>query len=129
MTNVPELTILGNTVRHPIGAAELETFAAPPHCSAVRFETNEWTSLCPVTGQPDFGTLSIYYVPNDLCVESKSLKLWLWSFRDQAHFVEQLAAMIAVTLGETLQAQAVTTEVKQNVRGGIVTTASGRWVP
>src|SRR6185503_21306468 len=68
----------------------LETFANPrpgrPY--EISFECPEFTCLCPRTGQPDFATVRIRYTPDRLCVELKSLKLYLWSFRDEGHFHE-----------------------------------------
>src|SRR6187549_589091 len=88
-----ELTILGSTVRAPVD--HVEVFAAPAHVTEVRLSSDEVTSICPVTSQPDLSTVEITYVPDQWCVESKSLKLYLWSFRDRAIFAEDLAAEIA----------------------------------
>ena len=87
------LTVLGRTVRSPID--HLECFDAPEHVSVVRFSTQEVMSLCPVTGQPDLSALVLEYRPDTRCIESKSLKLYLWSFRDRKVFCEALAAEIA----------------------------------
>ena len=87
------LTILGSTVRHPV--EHLETFPAPAGCTKVRFTCEEVTSMCPVTEQPDLSTVVIEYQPGERCVESKSLKLYLWSFRDAAVFAEQMAVDVA----------------------------------
>ena len=75
----------------------LETFPNPnpERDYEIRFDCPEFTCLCPKTGQPDFATIAIRYVPDRVCVELKSLKLYLWSFRDKKAFVEQLAAEIA----------------------------------
>jgi 7-cyano-7-deazaguanine reductase len=113
----PELTVLGNTVRHPI--EHVEVFPAPAHVTSVKFTNDELNSMCPVTQQPDLSTVVIEYVPNEWCIESKSLKLYLWSFRDRAVFAEALAAEIA---GEVMLS-ATPTHVKvtltQRPRGGI----------
>ena len=71
----------------------LETFAnpKPERDYEIRFECPEFTCLCPMTGQPDFATIRIAYVPDQLCVELKSLKLYLWSFRNEGAFCEALA--------------------------------------
>ena len=82
------LTILGHEVRHPV--AHVECFPAPAGVSTVRFTTDELMSMCPVTTQPDLSHLVIEYEPRSKCVESKSLKLYLWSFRDRAVFVRLL---------------------------------------
>ena len=85
--------MLGATVRHAI--EHVEVFPAPAHVSQVRFTTDELTSMCPVTEQPDLSHVVIEYVPDQWCIESKSLKLYLWGFRDRAVFAEALAAEIA----------------------------------
>ncbi|MEY2446823.1 MAG: 7-cyano-7-deazaguanine reductase [Acidimicrobiaceae bacterium] len=102
----------------------LETFAAPPTCTRVRFTSDELTSLCPLTGQPDFNTIEIDYAPNLLCIESKSLKLYLWSFRDKGAFVEQLAAEIADEVQRSVEPLRVRVTITQHARGGIVTEAT-----
>lgn len=115
------LTVLGATVRHAI--EHLEVFAAPDHVTEVRFSTDEVTSVCPVTGQPDISSVEIAYVPEDWCVESKSLKLYLWGFRDRAVFAEALAAEIAAEFMTTAQPARVTVRLTQRPRGGITVTA------
>ena len=117
-----ELTILGGTVRGPIDY--LETFPAPEGCTRVRFTTDEVTSVCPVTGQPDFSSVEIDYEPNLRCIESKSLKLYLWSFRDKPVFCEQLAVDIATEVRRVAEPISVRVIVTQHVRGGIVTEAT-----
>jgi 7-cyano-7-deazaguanine reductase len=81
-------------VTRPTG--HLDTFVSPRPGRAfmVTFETEEFTCLCPLTGQPDFAKLRILYQPDQLCVESKSLKLYLWSFRDQGAFHEAVTNQI-----------------------------------
>ena len=111
------LTILGGNVRHAVD--HVECFPAPDHVTAVRFTTDELASVCPVTGQPDLSHVVIEYVPRRHCVESKSLKLYLWSFRDRAVFAEALAAEIAGEIMATAQPQAVTVTLTQRPRGGI----------
>jgi len=112
-----QLTVLGATVRHPI--EHVEVFPAPEHVTEVRFTTEEVMSLCPVTGQPDISSVEISYVPGEWCVESKSLKLYLWRFRDQAVFAEALAAEIAGEFFDTAQPASVTVRLTQHTRGGI----------
>lgn len=102
----------------------LETFPAPPDCTRVHFTSDELTSLCPLSGQPDFNTIEIDYVPNLSCIESKSLKLYLWSFRDKAAFVEQLASEIAHEVQKAVEPFHVKVTIRQHVRGGIETTAT-----
>lgn len=116
------LTVLGGTVRHAI--EHLECFAAPAGVSTVRFTTEEVVSVCPVTGQPDLSSLEISYRPHDRCIESKSLKLYLWSFRDRPVFCEALASEIADEVVRTADPHSVTVTVTQRPRGGIVISAT-----
>jgi len=111
------LTILGRTRREPV--AHVECFPAPADVATVRFTTDELASVCPVTQQPDLSHLVIEYTPDQWCVESKSLKLYLWSFRDRAVFAEALAAEIAREVMTTAQAAAVRVTLTQRPRGGI----------
>ena len=85
----------------------------------VRLRALEFTSLCPKTGQPDFGRVTIDYRPRDRCLESKALKFYLWSFRDEGEFCETLAARIADDVVFAIDPRWVRVEVEQNVRGGI----------
>ena len=114
-----DLTILGRPVRGPVD--HVETFPAPDRCTRVRFTTDELQSVCPVTGQPDISTVVIDYVPAGRCVESKSLKHYLWSFRDRAVFAEALAVEIAQEIERATGATGVRVVLTQHVRGGIVT--------
>ena len=85
----------------------------------VRLRALEFTSLCPKTGQPDFGRVTINYGPDDRCLESKALKFYLWSFRDEGEFCETLAARIADDVVYAVAPRWVRIDVEQNVRGGI----------
>ena len=111
------LTVLGATVRHAID--HVEVFPAPDHVTLVTFTNDELASMCPVTEQPDLSTVVIEYVPGEWCVESKSLKLYLWGFRDRAVFAEALAAEIAGEIMTTAQPERVTVTLTQRPRGGI----------
>lgn len=113
----PDLTVLGATVREPI--PHVEVFPAPDHVTIVRFTTDELTSMCPVTKQPDLSHLVIEFAPDRWCVESKSLKLYLWGFRDRAVFAEALAAEIAGEIMTTAQPRWVKVTLTQRPRGGI----------
>src|SRR5260221_621577 len=103
---------------------KLETFANPRPARdyEIRFQCPEFTCVCPMTGQPDFGTLAITYVPDQLCVELKSLKLYLWSFRDEGHFHEAVTNRILDDLVSALSPRRMRIEGMFNVRGGIQTT-------
>lgn len=111
------LSVLGNTVRGPI--EHVEVFPAPGSVSLVRFVTEELASMCPVTRQPDVSTVVIEYVPDAWCIESKSLKLYLWGFRDRAVFAEALAAEIAAEVMTTARPRHVKVALTQRPRGGI----------
>ena len=87
------------------------------------YTTKALNALCPVTGQPDQYELTITYTPDGRTIESKSLKLYLWSFRDQGVYAENLAARIARDLGKAL-GRTVSVELIQQVRGGLVLKAS-----
>jgi 7-cyano-7-deazaguanine reductase len=92
----------------------------------IRHECPEYTAVCPMTGQPDFGTIVVLYVPDKKCVELKSLKLYLWSFRDQGHFFEQATNQILDDLVRALKPRKMTVIGRFNVRGGITTTVVAR---
>lgn len=117
MSESGELTILGATVRAPVD--HVECFPAPVGLSRVTMSSHEVTSRCPVTQQPDLSSVEIVYEPEDLCVESKSLKLYLWSFADRAIFAEALACEIAAEISATARPRWVRVEVTQRPRGGI----------
>jgi 7-cyano-7-deazaguanine reductase len=121
-SDLSSLTVLGSPVRGPI--EHVESFPAPATLTKVRFTTDEVTSVCPVTGQPDISGVSIEYEPHEQCIESKSLKLYLWSFRDRAIFAEALAAEIAAEVQRATAPRSVRVVVTQHARGGIVTEAT-----
>lgn len=116
------VTALGANVRGPMD--HLEWFPAPSGCTRVRFSSAELSSVCPVTGQPDISTVVIEYEPHERCIESKSLKLYLWSFRDRPAFAEALAAEIAAEVKRAAEPRSVRVVLTQHVRGGIVTEAT-----
>ena len=111
-----------NTPRTP--GQELETFVNPEveRDYTIRIQIPEFTCLCPRTGQPDFATLDIEYVPDRLCVELKSLKLYIWSFRERGAFHEAVTNEIADRLDAALHARFLRLTARFNVRGGIYTT-------
>jgi len=102
----------------------LETFPNPEHARdyTVRVRVPEFTCLCPKTGQPDFAELTLEYVPDRLCVELKSLKLYVWSFRDEGAFHEAVTNRILSALVEATQPRFMRLTAQFNVRGGIYTT-------
>lgn len=115
--DLDDLTVLGRTVREPID--HVEVFPAPEHVTTVTFATDEVSSVCPITQQPDLSRVEIEYEPDAHCVESKSLKLYLWRFRDRPMFAEALAAEIADEIFTTAACKRVTVTLTQRARGGI----------
>ena len=111
----------------------LETFPNPhsglPEGRAyeVRFECPEFTCVCPMTGQPDFATIRIRYVPDERCVELKSLKLYLWSYRDEGAFHEDVTNRILADLVEALSPREMDVEGDFKVRGGIHTVVTATY--
>lgn len=104
----------------------LETFPNPDPTRdyLIEIETPEFTCLCPKTGQPDFATLQLEYVPDRLCVELKSLKLYIWSFRDEGHFHEKVTNTILNDLVHATQPRYMRLRAQFNVRGGLYTTVT-----
>jgi 7-cyano-7-deazaguanine reductase len=102
---------------------ELEWFENPKPARdyEIRFECPEFTCLCPKTGQPDFATIRIRYTPDQRCVELKSLKLYLWSFRSEGAFHEAVTNRILDDLVALLAPRRMTVEADFFVRGGIHT--------
>lgn len=97
----------------------LEIFPKPLGVESVKFETDEFTSLCPKTRQPDFANVVITYVPRDSCLESKSLKLYLQSYRMTGAFIEELSSMIVRDLNSVLNPLFITVKIKSVPRGGV----------
>ena len=107
----------------------LETFdnPNPERDYEISFECPEFTCLCPRTGQPDFATIRIRYVPDRLCVELKSLKLYLWSFRDEGHFHEAVTNRILGDLVKTTRPRRMTVVGDFYIRGGIHTVVTAAY--
>jgi 7-cyano-7-deazaguanine reductase len=115
---------------------DLETFANPQpgRDYTVRIRIPEFTCLCPKTGQPDFATLHLEYVPDQQCVELKALKLYVWSYRDQGAFHEAVTNRILDDLVAATRPRFMRLTAEFNVRGGIYTTVvaehrAAGWVP
>ena len=122
MSELPEFTALGHAgSEHYAG---LETFPNPG-VELVEMTSDELTAMCPVTGQPDLYVVSIEYAPDELCLESKSLKLYLARFRNEGAFCEALAVKIRDDVAEALglDQSRVTVTLEQKARGGITITA------
>jgi 7-cyano-7-deazaguanine reductase len=102
---------------------ELTTFPnpAPARDYTIRMSIPEFTCLCPMTGQPDFATLELEYVADRLCVELKSLKLYIWSFRDRGAFHEAVTNEILDHLSDAITPRFMRLTARFNVRGGIYT--------
>lgn len=90
-----------------------------PNVQLVSITSSEFTSLCPITGQPDFGTVSIEYQPGIKCLESKALKFYLWAFRNEGSFCESLAARIADDIVNAIQPRHLKVTLTQTPRGGL----------
>lgn len=103
---------------------ELETFPnpKPERDYTISIEIPEFTCLCPKTGQPDFATLELEYVPDKLCIELKSLKLYAWSFRDEGAFHEAVTNQILDDLVAAAAPRMMRLTAQFNVRGGLYTT-------
>ena len=108
---------------------ELEVFPNPKpgRDYTIRIETPEFTCLCPKTGQPDFASLELEYVPGEICVELKSWKLYLWSYRDEGAFHEAVTNQILDDLVEALSPRVAKLTMIFNVRGGIYTTVEAEY--
>ena len=102
----------------------LETFPnpAPERDYRIHMEIPEFSCVCPMTGQPDFATLTLDYVADRRCVELKSLKLYVWSYRDQGAFHEAVTNRILDDLVRATRPRFMRLQAKFNVRGGIYTT-------
>jgi 7-cyano-7-deazaguanine reductase len=125
--NVGRLTLLGRTqTRLPASPdeARLETFPnpAPSRNYRIHFETDDFTSVCPITGQPDFARIDLDYVPNRLCVESKSLKFYLASYRNERAFNEAVTNRILDDFVKACAPREVIVTAQFSARGGIALT-------
>jgi len=112
------LTILGGAAKP---SKNLEAFPnrSPERLYLVSLETNEFTCLCPKTGQPDFATIRVDYVPDQKIVESKSFKLYLWSYRNEGAFHEHVVNTILADLVKILDPHWIKVKGAFNIRGGI----------
>ena len=101
----------------------LETFPNPntDRDFTIKIEIPEFSCLCPKTGQPDFAVLKINYIPDNLCVELKSLKLYIWSYRDHRAFHEAVTNKILNDLVASVSPRFMSLKASFNVRGGIYT--------
>ena len=107
----------------------LETFSnpRPQRDYEINMECPEFTCVCPRTGQPDFANIRVRYVPAELCVELKSLKLYLWSYRNEGAFHEAVVNQILDDLVRAIRPKSMTVVGDFNVRGGIHTTVTAMY--
>ena len=107
----------------------LETFCnpRPQRDYEINMECPEFTCVCPRTGQPDFANIRVRYVPAELCVELKSLKLYLWSYRNEGAFHEAVVNQILDDLMQAIRPKSMTVVGDFNVRGGIHTTVTAAY--
>jgi len=110
-------------------AAALATFpnAYPARDYAITIDAPEFTAVCPMTQQPDFGRMVVEYVPSQRCLELKSFKLYLGSFRDVGIFHETVTNLILEDLRRALEPRRIAVTGHYNARGGIVTTVRAEW--
>src|SRR5215217_4558036 len=113
--------VLGRDARGPITAEQLDVvpWSHGNTDAVVEFTTNELTATCPITGQPDFYELKLSYRPKESLIESKALKFYLWGFRAQGIFVEDLAATLLEDLVGACDPREMTVDLIQQVRGGL----------
>jgi 7-cyano-7-deazaguanine reductase len=126
------LTLLGRSdAKLPVSPTEarLETFQnpAPNRNYRIHFETDDFTSICPVTGQPDFAQIDIDYVPDRLCVESKSLKFYLASYRNEHAFNEAVTNRILDDFVKACSPREVIITAQFSARGGIALTVRAEY--
>ena len=116
------LGVLGSKVTEAIEHIEavyIGDSATPETLTEVVLKVSEFTAVCPITGQPDYYDIDIAYIPNKHIVESKSLKLWLWKFRNEGVFCEHLSNWICEEIHAQVKPERVSVTVKQSPRGGI----------
>lgn len=103
---------------------QLETFPNPAleRDYTIHISTHEFTCLCPKTGQPDFATLEFDYIPDDLCIELKALKNYIWSYREKRCFHEDVTNKILQDMVSVISPRFMRLTAKFNVRGGLYTT-------
>ena len=108
----------------------LDTFPNPKikRDFTINIEIPEFSCLCPKTGLPDFAVLEIDYIPDELCIELKSLKLYIWSYRDQGAFHEAVTNKILDDLVAKISPRFMSIEAKFNVRGGIYTNVTAEYI-
>ena len=122
-----DLTLLGREVTEPVRKLEAFPNQHPGRRYTVTLVCPEFTCICPITGQPDFATITIRYIPDQRIVESKSLKLYLWSYRNEGTFHEHVTNQILDDLVEALDPLYCHVTGAFNVRGGISITVDAEY--
>jgi 7-cyano-7-deazaguanine reductase len=117
-------TTLGATLNTATKDVQVFQNPNPERDYEIEISTPEFTCLCPVTGQPDFAEITLKYIPDQLCVELKALKLYFWSFRNEGAFHEAVTNQILNDIVEAIQPREATVIGKFNVRGGLYTTVT-----
>jgi len=117
-SDLEDLTILGSSAKP---SKKLEAFPnhTPDRYYLVTLETDEFTCICPMTGQPDFASIQVKYIPDKKIIESKSFKLYLWSYRDEGAFHEHVTNQILDDLRAVLDPHWIKVKGRFSVRGGI----------
>ncbi len=118
-SDLQDLSMLGTGKTKPSRSLEAFPNRSPERFYLVTLETSEFTCLCPMTGQPDFATIRVDYVPDAKVVESKSFKLYLWSYRNEGAFHEHVVNQILNDLVTTLDPHWCRVRGVFNIRGGI----------
>ena len=121
------LTLLGREVTQPVRKLETVPNQHPGRRYTVTLECPEFTCVCPITGQPDFATITTRYIPDQRIIESKSLKLYLWSYRDEGVFHEHVTNQILDDLVEAMDPLYCHVSGAFNVRGGISITVDAEY--
>jgi 7-cyano-7-deazaguanine reductase len=121
------LTLLGHEVKQPVHKLEAFPNKNPGRPYTVTLVCPEFTCVCPMTGQPDFATITIRYIPDQKIVESKSLKLYFWSFRNEGHFHEHVTNTILDDLVAVLEPNYCHVTGAFSVRGGIAITVDAEY--
>jgi 7-cyano-7-deazaguanine reductase len=122
-----DLTLLGRDVRQPVRKLEAFPNQHPNRRYTVTLVCPEFTCVCPLTGQPDFATITIRYIPDQKIVESKSLKLYLWSFRNEGTFHEHVTNQILEDLVAVLEPHYCQVTGAFSARGGITITVEAEY--
>jgi len=130
-TNATRLTLLGRTgAKMPASPAQacLETFPNPARRNyRIHFETDDFTSVCPITGQPDFARIDIDYVPDRFCIESKSLKFYLASYRNERAFNEAVTNRILDDFVKACDPRQAIVTAQFSARGGMALTVRAEY--